>query len=140
MIKLTVLGLAACCLVAAAPDGAIAQTRSPEAIMKNLDKDGDDRISAAEAEGSPMQFERLDADSDGYVTLTELTSGGRSGGRSPSGGTQGSNPEAILKAQDLNKDHRIALREWMNHQERRFLTIDVDGDGYLTVEELSSEE
>ena len=68
---------------------------SGSALIKSKDTDGDGKLTIVEA-GSPYDrfFDRIDGDSDGFLTKTEADAfirmrargGGRPGGGGPSGG------------------------------------------------------
>ncbi|MFM7347377.1 MAG: hypothetical protein ACKO1J_18645 [Tagaea sp.] len=52
---------------------------SPEQMLRNMDTDGDGRISRQEWRGPPGRFDAIDANRDGYITLEELQAARQAG-------------------------------------------------------------
>jgi Ca2+-binding EF-hand superfamily protein len=88
ILRPTLRGMAAASLLACtvgaqaqtspAPPGSQASAEAPEALFKRADKDGDGKLSRAEAAEAGMgaaRFAELDADKDGFVTLSEFVAG-----------------------------------------------------------------
>jgi hypothetical protein len=61
----------------------------PQVVVNRMDSNGDNRISSDEWRKSPAQFEKIDANSDGYVTATEIQAFRQGGGNSAYGGAAG---------------------------------------------------
>ena len=103
------------------------------------DKDGDGRVSRAEANAAATErtnewFDKLDLNKDGYVTQEET--------RQARETRRGEMREAFdehFKAADANSDGQLSLDEVqanMPHMADRFSTIDKDKNGMLSKEEL----
>ncbi|HMB47548.1 MAG TPA: EF-hand domain-containing protein [Afifellaceae bacterium] len=101
-------------------------------ILERLDKDGDGRISAAEADTGQRikrRFARLDVDRDNFVTTAELEAA-RDKHRSR-------RTERLMDRVDADKDKRISVAEAQSAHERRFARLDADKDGSVTQAELT---
>jgi Ca2+-binding EF-hand superfamily protein len=134
-----------------------------EARVKAADTDGDGTISRAEAEkalpGLARNFDAVDADKDGKVTVAELDAartagviGGPGYGRRGAMRGPGVDPEArqaqrherheaMVKSADTDKDGAISRAEVEKALPRlawRFEAVDADKDGKLTVAELDA--
>ena len=100
--------------------------------MKALDKDGDGKISRAEAAAAPRlakRFDVIDADKDGFVTLEEMKT------------ARAKAVAVMFKRVDSNNDGRISKAEADAKAPRlakHFATVDTNKDGYLSKEELAS--
>jgi Ca2+-binding EF-hand superfamily protein len=105
------------------------------------DKDGDGRVSRAEAttagaERSGQWFDKLDADKDGYVTQQEMKQA-----RETRRGHMREKAAEHFKAADANSDGQLSLDEVQARMPRlaeRFSTLDADKNGLLSKEELKS--
>ena len=104
-----------------------------------MDKDGDGRISKAEATASGSEraakvFDRADADHDGYVTKDEARSG-----REQMKGQMRERMQQHFDAADSNHDGMISLGEaqaGMPRLAEHFAEIDTNKDGQLSKDEL----
>ena len=103
------------------------------------DKDGDGRVSRAEANAAATErtnewFDKLDLNKDGYITSEET--------RQAHETRRGEMREAFdehFKAADANSDGQLSLDEVQAHMPRlaeRFNTLDQDKNGQLSKEEL----
>jgi Ca2+-binding EF-hand superfamily protein len=105
---------------AAAPAGGAGQGG---ARVMAMDKDGDGKVSKKEFTGNPAMFDRLDANSDGFLNATEAAEA----------------PKAMLKflqAMDTNGDGKISREEFRGPPER-FDALDADMDGFVSFEEIA---
>jgi hypothetical protein len=64
--------------------------------------------------------------------------GGGPGGPGMMGGPGGPGCQQRLDSMDTNKDGKVSKEEFMAHYEKMFKSTDVDGDGFLTKDELCS--
>jgi len=103
------------------------------------DKDGDGRVSRAEANAAATErtnewFDKLDLNKDGYITSEET--------RQAHETRRGEMREAFdehFKAADANSDGQLSLDEVQANMPRlaeRFNTLDQDKNGQLSKEEL----
>lgn len=105
----------------------------------HADKDGDGRVSRAEADAAAVEragewFTRLDLDKDGYVTAEETRKA-----RDQRHEKMRERFDEHFKAADGDNDGRLSLDEVQSKMPRlaeRFSKIDKDQDGFLTKEEL----
>jgi hypothetical protein len=136
------------CLVAAALLAGTAmagdQPRSdaPRDEMR-ADKDGDGRVSRAEAtaagaERSAEWFDKLDLNKDGYVTTEEMKQARETRHENMRAEMQQKMEERFKEA-DANSDGSLSLEEVQAKMPRmadRFATLDTDKNGQLSKEEL----
>jgi Ca2+-binding EF-hand superfamily protein len=105
------------------------------------DKDGDGRVSRAEAtsagaERSGEWFDKLDLNKDGYVTSDEIRQA-----RETRHGDMRAKMEERFKEADVNSDGQLSLDEVQSKMPRlaeRFSTLDADKNGLLSKEELKA--
>ncbi len=134
------LGLAAL-LAGAAVAGDSPRSDAPHDTM-HADKDGDGRVSRAEAttagaERSGEWFDKLDQNKDGYVTQDELKQARET--RHEMRGEMKEKMEQRFKEADANSDGQLSLDEVQSKMPRlaeRFSTLDVDKNGLLSKEEI----
>jgi Ca2+-binding EF-hand superfamily protein len=106
------------------------------------DKDGDGRVSRAEAtsagaERSSEWFDKLDLNKDGYVTQEEMKQARDT--RHQMHGDMKEKMEARFKEADVNSDGQISLEEAQAKMPRvaeRFTSLDTDKNGLLSKDEL----
>ena len=112
---------------------------APRGDEMRADKDGDGRVSRAEANAAATErtnewFDKLDLDKDGYVTPEET--------RQARETRRGKMREAFddrFKEADANADGSLSLDEVQSHMPKlaeRFGTLDKDKNGLLSKEEL----
>jgi len=103
------------------------------------DKDGDGRVSRAEAtsagaERSAEWFDKLDLNKDGYVTPEETKQA-----RETRRGEMKGMMEERFKEADVNSDGQLSLDEVQSKMPRlaeRFSTLDADKNGMLSKDEI----
>jgi Ca2+-binding EF-hand superfamily protein len=106
------------------------------------DKDGDGRVSRAEATASGAErsgewFDKLDLNKDGYLTQEEMKQARDT--RYQAHGEMKEKMEARFKEADVNSDGQLSLDEVQAKMPRladRFTTLDTDKNGLLSKEEL----
>jgi Ca2+-binding EF-hand superfamily protein len=107
------------------------------------DKDGDGRVSRAEAtnagtERSGEWFDKVDVNKDGYVTPEEASQARESRRETMRSGMK-ERMEERFKEADINGDGQLSLDEVqakMPRMAERFTTIDADKNGMLSKDEL----
>ncbi len=105
------------------------------------DKDGDGRISKAEAASMPWlvkDFDAIDRNRDGFVVRSELRSY-HERMRPQREAEEAKRAEERFAAADLNHDgklSRVEVSEKMPRLSRSFAFMDEDRDGYLTRDDL----
>ena len=103
------------------------------------DKDGDGRVSRAEANAAATErsnewFDKLDLNKDGYITPEETRQA-----RETRHGEMREAFDEHFKAADANGDGQLSLDEVQANMPRlaeRFSTLDQDKNGQLSKEEL----
>lgn len=117
-----------------------------DGMIEHLDADGDGAISEDEFPGPAEHFDRIDTDSDGYLTLEELQAAGpppqrgrRGGPRDATEGPpshEGRPPRgALIERLDADSDSAVSADEFDGPAEL-FERLDRDGDGYITEDEV----
>jgi Ca2+-binding EF-hand superfamily protein len=115
---------------------------SPRDEMR-ADKDGDGRVSRAEAtaagaERSADWFDKLDLNKDGYITADEMKQA-RATRMANMHADMKQKMEERFKEADTNGDGQLSLDEVqakMPRMAERFSTLDTDKNGQLSKEEL----
>jgi Ca2+-binding EF-hand superfamily protein len=115
---------------------------SPRDEMR-ADKDGDGRVSRAEAtaagaERSGEWFDKLDLNKDGYITADEMKQA-RATRMANMHADMQQKMEERFKEADTNGDGQLSLDEVqakMPRMAERFSTLDTDKNGQLSKEEL----
>lgn len=133
------LGLAAL-LAGTAYAGDTPRSDAPHGMQ--ADKDGDGRVSRAEAtsagaERSGKWFDKLDQDKDGYLSQEEMKQARDT--RHQRHGDMKQKKEARFKEADANGDGQLSLDEVQSKMPRmadRFSTLDTDKNGMLSKDEL----
>ena len=98
-------------------------------IMKTMDSNGDDAISADEhAAGAKAMFDGMDANKDGTVTAEEMEKA------HPHGDKKMSSPDKI-KAIDTNGDGQLSAAEHAAGSAAMFDKMDTDHNGSLSASE-----
>ncbi len=109
-------------------------------MFKQLDKDGDGKLSREEANAAPpmlaSRFDELDCDGDGFIAFDEL--------RPPAwrrGAGMGGNHFAmqLFVSADADKDKKLSKDEFAKAfplLADKFVDYDLDKDGYVTPDEL----
>jgi hypothetical protein len=122
----------------------------PVTTMVRMDADHDGSASRAEwtAYGLPAaEFDAVDADKDGRVTVAELRAYRRAHTASAaelaalSAETPKFDPALTIRMADANRDGGVSEEEWVaygNHGGGGFTAIDANHDGRITVEELTA--
>jgi Ca2+-binding EF-hand superfamily protein len=113
---------------------------APHAMQ--ADKDGDGRVSRAEAtsagaERSGEWFDKLDLNKDGYITQEEMKQARDT--RHQMHGDMKEKMEARFKEADVNSDGQISLEEAQAKMPRvaeHFTSLDTDKNGLLSKDEL----
>ncbi len=103
-------------------------------LLRQLDRDDDGRVSRDEQAGAARQtFQAMDADHDGQVTATEMDAVRRD--------LYGTGRTATAIAQvDTDHDGRISAAEHAAATGAGFEQIDMDRDGFLTLQDLETAE
>jgi Ca2+-binding EF-hand superfamily protein len=113
-----------------------AQVKSAQ-IIEKLDVDQDGRVSRQEAGNHWMahKFERVDVDSDGFLTYEEILA--FKSGCKHKHKKYGKHADKILVKLDADQDGVISVEEarehWLGH---KFEKVDADSDGFITLDEL----
>jgi hypothetical protein len=101
--------------------------------LKAADTNGDGMLSKAEAAALPRiaaNFDAIDANQDGQVTLDELHAFMKS--------RHGHFAGRMFKSADANGDGKVSRDEFMARAAARFDKLDADKDGFLTPDELKA--
>ncbi len=106
--------------------------KAGDTLLRRADKDQDGRISREEWPLPAEQFDRFDADRDGFVSAEEmLPQGPRRGRKEERKGREGAE---FLAKHDLDKDGKLSREEFTDA--RRFAEMDANQDGVLDAAEV----
>lgn len=117
------------------------RNRKAEALFKQMDANGDERISRYEYKGEEEEFARLDENGDGLVTLSEMMKGKTSAPAKvtapvkPKVESESVLPDDLFKEWDLDGDGQLTPTEFKGSREV-FDRLDKNGDGVLSSAEL----
>jgi len=119
------------------PGGSGGDVRRPAVMFQNLDKNGDGKISKDEApERLALNFDKFDANHDGFITLEEFKAAIPPGAGSPggSGGSGGDvrRPAVMFQNLDKNGDGKISRDEAPERLALNFDKFDANKDGFIT--------
>lgn len=115
---------------------AAAGAGNPQQRFKQMDKDGDGKVSKSEFTGPEALFDRLDADKDGSISKDELPKPGA--GPGTGGGGEGKSFLLNrLKGMDKDGDGKVAKSEFTGVAEN-FDRMDRDQDGSLSTREIEA--
>lgn len=139
-----------------AGNGGGGKFRGPGAMIDRHDANGDGVVSAQEFPGPKDRFAEIDTNGDGVISRAEVEAfqpprDGRRGergegdergrwghGRGP-GGFGGPDAGRMIERHDANGDGKVSLEEFQGRNKERFAEMDVNGDGYITEDEVRSE-
>lgn len=113
---------------------AAAGAGNPQQRFKQMDKDGDGKVSKSEFTGPEALFDRLDTDKDGSISKDELPK--------PAGGNAGGADGKSfllnrLKGMDKDGDGQVSKSEFTGVPEN-FDRMDRDQDGSLSAQEIQA--
>jgi Ca2+-binding EF-hand superfamily protein len=108
-----------------AQDAQREQRRRGQALAQ-MDTDGDGRISRGEWKGATAGFDRIDSNSDGFLTRQEVAQAAREAGRGI---------RENLRNMDTDGDGQISRDEWKGNP-AAFDRLDENQDGLITAQEL----
>lgn len=147
-----VLTFASCVFVAGAPaeaqqggnEGNLYQVHRGERFddwtlqgFRDLDTDGNGRITAAEWSYDREDFRRADHNGDGILTQREFLGEAANDGDQAAGRSDASTNEARFLDLDANRDDRVSRSEWRSDR-ITFDRLDENHDGYLTRAEMAA--
>ena len=116
-------------------------TPGPNRMFLAIDVNNDGIISAQELRRAATSLKVLDADSDGNITLAEVTSGAGAGiaaGQMTPMNGPAAMVEQMIVQNDKNGDGQLSPEEIPPQMARMFPQMDANGDGRLTREELTA--
>jgi hypothetical protein len=105
--------------------------------FRNLDADGNGRITAAEWSYDREDFRRADHNGDGILTQREFLGEAANDGERPAGDYASSTTDARFLDLDGNRDDRVSRSEWRGDR-ATFDRLDENRDGYLTRAEMAA--
>ncbi len=105
----------------------------PATVIRNMDQNGDMRISRKEFRGSAQIFSKIDANQDGFLDLAEFTAARKRGAAKPNvadgpGKGGGPNPKMKVQKMDQNGDGKLSKTEFRGPPQK-FAMMDANGDG-----------
>jgi Ca2+-binding EF-hand superfamily protein len=104
-------------------------------FLKRFDKDSDGKISATEwPKDGRLKFEKVDANSDGFVTAEEMTEAHKS--RDGKMGGHKGDPKDRFAKLDADKDGKLSSSEWSAMGDKMFARLDDNKDGKISTDEL----
>lgn len=117
---------------------------NPGDFLKMLDKDGDGKVSKAEApERMQEGFDRMDTNKDGFIDeaevrqmmdrFREMRPGGPGG---PRGERDGGGLQERMKAMDKDGDGKVSLEEAPERMKQSFDRFDTNKDGFIDDAEI----
>ena len=110
--------------------------REPAGPLRQVDRDGDGRISLSEMQTRARErLARLDADRDGRVTLQEREAA-RERLRAERERRRTEREARRFARQDADRDGAISAAEVDAQVRARFARLDADRDGFVTREEM----
>ena len=96
--------------------------------LRQMDSNGDRKISRDEWKGTTKAFDLLDADKDGSIAAEEFKD---------ARGKVRDRVRNNLRDMDKDNDSRISRREWQGRAEM-FDRLDTDRDGFVTKQEIQN--
>jgi hypothetical protein len=136
VIALTALALASASSLVLADNAGTAGAGHRGAFMERLkaaDTNGDGMLSKTEAASLPRiaaNFDAIDANHDGQVTLDELHAFMKA--------RHGQAGQRMFKSADANGDGKVSREEFLAQAAARFDKLDANKDGVLTPDELKA--
>ena len=126
--------VAACALAVPAMAGGGSDCHERSA-RTNVEGDGDGALSASEhSAGAQKRFEMMDANKDGRISGSEIDAS--HGAESIAWAKHSMSSADKIKKLDANHDGTLTLAEYSDGSQKMFTKLDVDGDGYLSAEEM----
>jgi len=110
-----------------------------EEVFKSKDKNEDGKLAKNELIGFVSNdFEKLDVDKDGFLSMEELANASKFQRRMRPNGRRGERPtvDELIARMDNNKDEKLSKGEVDGPLLDGFSKIDNNNDGFLTKEEL----
>lgn len=128
----------------------------PATVIRNMDRNGDQRVSRQEFRGPAQKFSKIDANQDGFLDLEEFMAARKRGGGRPNvtsgppgdrniangppggpGNGGGPNPKMIVQKMDQNGDGKLSKTEFRGPP-KKFVMMDKNKDGFVTGQELAA--
>jgi Ca2+-binding EF-hand superfamily protein len=113
----------------------------PGGLLQRLDTNGDGRVELSEIpEQRRERWAAADTNGDGELSSEEIRARAGAGNQRRGGGFGGQpvSPEAMLQRMDENGDGMIQLSEIPERRRERLGAADTDGDGAITLQELTA--
>jgi hypothetical protein len=105
--------------------------------FRDLDADGNGRITAAEWSYDREDFRRADHNGDGVLTQREFLGEAANDAEGADGGYASTGTDAQFLDLDTNRDDRVSRSEWRSDR-ASFDRLDENRDGYLTRAEMAA--